>query len=81
MHPVNRRLATQYLHTESVTTRRTCGRNGKHEAPHELSAQTDIGIAANEADRKVSRAARGGDGGGQWGGMEEAVEGGPLSAG
>ena len=33
MHPVNRRVTTQYLHTQSVTTRPRCGRNGKHEAP------------------------------------------------
>ena len=32
-HPVNRRVTTQYLHTRSVTTRRGCGRNGKHEDP------------------------------------------------
>ena len=37
MHPVKRCVATQHLHTQSVTTRRRCGRNGKHEAPRELS--------------------------------------------
>ena len=35
MHPVNRRVTAQNLHTESVTTRRRCGRNGYHEAPSE----------------------------------------------
>ena len=38
MHPVYRQVTTQYLHTQSVTNRRRCGRNGKHEAPRELSA-------------------------------------------
>ena len=73
MHPVNRRVTTQYLHTQSVATRRRCGRNGKHEAPRELSAHRGIGIAADQAESKVSEAAGGG--------LEEAVEGGPLSAG
>ena len=35
-HPVTRRVTTQYLHTQSVTTRRSCGRNDTHEAPSEL---------------------------------------------
>ena len=45
-HQVNRRVTTQHLHTQSVTTRRRCGRNGKHEAPREPSGHRDIGIAA-----------------------------------
>ena len=53
MHPVNRRATTQYLHTQSVTTRRRCGRNGKHEAPRELSAHKGMGIAADYAESKV----------------------------
>ena len=35
-HPVTRRVTTQCLHTQSVTTRRRCGHNDKHEAPREL---------------------------------------------
>ena len=34
-HPFNRRVTDQYLHTQSVTTRRRCGCNDKHEAPRE----------------------------------------------
>ena len=60
MHPVNRRVTTQYLCTQSVTTRRRCGRNGKHEAPCELSAHESIGIAADQVESTVSGAARGG---------------------
>ena len=30
MHPVNRRVTTEYLHTQSVTTRRRSLRNDKH---------------------------------------------------
>ena len=59
MHPVNRRVATQHLHTQSVTTRRTYGRSGKHEALRELSAHRGIGIAADQVESKVSRVARG----------------------
>ena len=62
MHPVNRRVTTQYLCTQSVTTRRRCGRNGKHEAPCELSAHESIGIAADQVESTVSGAARGGGG-------------------
>ena len=62
MHPVHRRVTTQYLHTQSITTRRRCGRNcrcnGKHEAPRELSAHRGIGIAAEQVESKVSGAAR-----------------------
>ena len=47
MHPVNRRVTTQYLHTQSVTTRRRCGRNGKYETPRGLSARRGFGIAAD----------------------------------
>ena len=46
MHPVNRRVTTQYLHTQSVKTRQRYGRNGKHEAPRELSAHRGISTAA-----------------------------------
>ena len=81
MHPTNRRVASQYLHTQSVTSHRRCGRNGKHEAPRELSALWGIGIAADQAESKVAGAAKGGCRGGWWGGMEEVVQGGPLSAG
>ena len=62
MHPVNRRVTTQYLHTQSVTTRRRCGRNGKHEAPRELSAYMAIGIASHNIESKVSEAVGGGRG-------------------
>ena len=58
MHPVNRHVTTQYLHTQSVTTRRRCGRNGKHEAPRELTAHRSIGIAADQVESKVSGAVR-----------------------
>ena len=55
------------MHTQSVTTRRRCGRKGKHEAPCELSAHTGIGIAADQVESKVSRIARGvGSGVGGW---------------
>ena len=64
MHPVNRRVTTQYLHTQSITTRRRCGRNGKHEAPRELSAHRGIGIAADQVESNVTAAAKGGGGGG-----------------
>ena len=70
MHPVNRRVTAQYLHTQSVTTRRRCGRNSNQEAPREVSAPRGIGIAADQVKSKVSGAAGGG------GMMEEAVEGG-----
>ena len=43
-----------------------CGRNGKHEAPHQLSASTCFRMAADQVEIQVSGAARGGDGGGQW---------------
>ena len=70
MYPVHRRVTTQYLLTQSVTTRRRRGCNGKHEAPRELSAHRGIGIAADEVESKVSGAGRGG------GGQGLAVEGG-----
>ena len=70
MNPVNRRVTTQCLHTESVTTRRRRACNGKHEAPRGLSAHRGIGIAADEVESKVSGAGRGG------GGQGLAVEGG-----
>ena len=73
-HPVTRRVTTQYLHTQSVTTRRGCGRNKKQEAPRELPAHRGIGIAADQAESNVSGAAGGGA-------LKEAMEGGPLSAG
>ena len=80
-HPVNRRVTTPCLHTQSVTTRRRCGRNDKHEAPHELSAHSGIGIAADQAESKSSGAAgKGGWGGGCGGGgrcpRDDAREGG-----
>ena len=59
-NPVNRRVTTQYLHTQSVTTLQRCGLNGRHEAPRELSTDTGIGIAANHAESKVPGAAGGG---------------------
>ena len=81
MHPVYRRVTTQYLHTQSVTTRR---RSGKHEVPRELSAHRGIGIAAEQVESKVSGAAMGGggDGAGRWGGGgEETVERGTVVRG
>ena len=77
MHPVKRRVATQHLHTQSVTTRRRCGRNGKHEALRALSSRRGIEIAADQVESKVYRAPRGigggwrgwavaGGGGGSW---------------
>ena len=62
VHPVNRRVTTQYLHTQSVTTRRRCRRIGNHEAPLELLPHRVIGIAADQVESKVSGAARGGGG-------------------
>ena len=47
------------MHTQSVTTRRRCGRKSKHEAARELSAHRSIGIAASQVESKVSRVARG----------------------
>ena len=70
MQPFNRRVTTQYLHTQSVTNRRSCGRNGKHEAPRELSAHRAISIAIDQVESKVSGAARRGRRG-----LEEAVGG------
>ena len=64
---MNRRVTTRHLHTQSFTTRPRCGRNGKHEAPRELSAHRSSGIAAVQVESKVFGAARGGDGGGRWG--------------
>ena len=64
VHPVNRRVTTQYLHTQSVTTRRRCRRIGNHEAPLELLPHRVIGIAADQVESKVSGAARGGGVGG-----------------
>ena len=43
-HPVTRRVTTHYLHTQSVTTRRRCGRNDKHKAPRELYGGVDVGV-------------------------------------
>ena len=57
MHPVIRRPATQYLHAQTVTTRRGCGRNGTQEAPGELSARRGIGIASDEVESKLSKVA------------------------
>ena len=67
-------MIPQYLHTQSVTTRRRCGRNNKQEAPREESADSGIGIAADPAEIKVSGEAGGGRG------LKETMEGGPLSA-
>ena len=53
LHSVNRRVPTQYLHKQSVTTRRRCGCNGKHEAPRELSAHRGIGIAADQVESEI----------------------------
>ena len=36
IHTVNRRVITQYLHIQSATIHRRCGRNDRHEAPREL---------------------------------------------
>ena len=44
--------ATQYLHTQTVTTRRGCGCNGMHEAPHELSVYRGNGIASDHMESK-----------------------------
>ena len=60
MHVVNRQVATHYLHTQSVTTRRKCGRNGKHGAPRVLSAERGIGIAADHVERNGLRQQGGG---------------------
>ena len=51
-----------------------------HEAPRKLSDYRGTGIAADQVESKVSGAARGGGGGGRLG-VEEAVEGGPVSEG
>ena len=51
------------MHTQSVTTRRRCGRKSKHEAARELSAHRSIGIAASQVESKVSNVARGEVGG------------------
>ena len=59
MYPHLRGPANQYLHAQTVTTRRGCGCSGMHEAPRELSAHRGIGIASGEVERKVSREARG----------------------
>ena len=37
MHPVIRRPATQYLHSQTFTTRRGCGCNVMHSAPFQLT--------------------------------------------
>ena len=71
MHPVNMRVTTQYLNTQSVTTRQRWGRNRKHEAPRELSADRGIGIAADQVESKEAGEARWVGGGG----LKEAVEG------
>ena len=47
--------ATQYLHIQSVTTLRRCGRSNKHEAPRELSAHRGISISAVKVKSKVSK--------------------------
>ena len=60
MHPVNRRVTTQFLQTQSVTTRHKFGRTGKHAAPRELSAHRNIGFITKQVEIKVSRAAMGG---------------------
>ena len=52
MYPVNRRVTTQYLHTQSVTPRRRWGRNDKHKAPRELSAHRVNSITADQARAK-----------------------------
>ena len=38
MHPVNRRVTTQYLNTKSIATRRKCGLYGRHEARRDLAS-------------------------------------------
>ena len=68
--PVNRRVTTQYLHTQSVTTRRRCGRDGKHEAPCELSAHRGISIATDQVESTVSGAVSGARNGVRLGAME-----------
>ena len=65
---------SQHLHTQSITTRRRCGRNGKHEAPRKLSAHREIGIAAYQVETTVSRVA-------SLRRVEEAVEGGAVVLG
>ena len=67
MPPVNRRPANQYLHAQTIPTRRECGCNGMHEAPRELSAHSGIGVAFDQVQSKVSRVARGVEAGGCWG--------------
>ena len=48
MHPVNRRATTQYLHTQSITTRRRCGRNPAdgRTAGDQCQQVTPLGIAS-----------------------------------
>ena len=70
MHPVNRLVTTQNLHTQSVTTRRRCGRDGKHEAPCELSAHRGISIATDQVESTVSGAVSGARNGVRLGAME-----------
>ena len=60
---VTRRVTTQYLHTQNATTRRRCGRNDTQDSPRELSAHRANGSAADQAESKVSGAARRGRGG------------------
>ena len=42
-HLVTRRVTTQHLHTQSLTTRRRCGCNDKHKAPCELPSAPEGG--------------------------------------
>ena len=51
-------MTTQYLHTQSDTTRRRRGRNDKHDAPRELSAHRGIGIAAEQAESTYTEVQR-----------------------
>ena len=54
-HPRKRQNDPANGHTQSVTTRRRCGRNRKHEAPRELSAHRGTNIAADQVESRVSR--------------------------
>ena len=47
---VTRRVTTQYLHTQNVTTRRRCVRNDNQDSPRELLAHRANGIAADQGD-------------------------------
>ena len=49
MHPIIRRQATQYMHPQTVTTRRGRGCNVTHEAPCDLSAHRIIGITSESS--------------------------------